>query len=154
MANEARVTSSLSIVKLDANNRVTLQYQSVPGAFTADVGGTKGPMPGSMNVSRNGTDVTLTEVGTPGLFEIKNHSDTYYVSVGVYNPQSLEFYPVLELLPTESFVGRLSRFLGQEYSSPGTGTGTGAEGSVRLRLKAEWNSGTAGVDVFVGVFDR
>jgi len=142
MANEATVTSSLQIRK------GSLEFASRPGAFKADVSGTKGPTPGAVGVTASGTDVSLAQLTTPGLCFIQNLSDTYWMEVGPYATSTSEFYPLLELGPGEFVVVRLSRFLGTEMGTvPGTGTsGVG----VTLRL-----TGVGGaVDVVVAAFER
>lgn len=153
MADEARIISSLQIQKRATDGTIILDYLSRPGAFTADVAGTKGPVPGAIKVSRNGTTVTFSELTTPGLCRLMNLDSTYMVEWGVWNPQNTEFYPVGEILPGESYVFRLSRNLREEYTSPGTGTGTGAAGSAEFRLKAEWAAGTGGVNVAIEAFE-
>lgn len=153
MANEARVQASLQVRKTDGS-LVLLDFQSRPSAFMADVTGTKGPTPGAVNVSRNGTTVSFSELTSPSLCFLHNQSASYFVEYGIWNPTQLEFYPLGELMPGEVAVIRLSRNLREEYSSPGTGTGTGALGSSEFRLKAEWAAGTTGVNVFVGAFER
>lgn len=155
MANEIRVHSSLTIQKRDATTgQLLLEYQSRPSAFTADMDGRKGPTPGAINVSRLGTTVTFSELSTPGLCRLMNLDSDYWVDWGTWNPESSEFYPIGRLLPGESFVFRLSPDLREQYSSPGSGTGTGAVGSSEFRLKADWDSGTTGVNVVVEAFER
>lgn len=142
MANEARVNSGLQITLGE------LQYRSNPTAFLADVSGSGGPTPGTITVTNAGTDVDLSEITTPGLCRIQNLSSDYEVEVGVWNADQSEFYPLLALLPGETFVMRLSASLNQEYES--TGTGTSAELNT-LRIKVLTGE-TA--KVLVEAFDR
>jgi hypothetical protein len=153
MANEARVTASLQIRKTSGG--ITLiDYRSNPTTFQVDVDGVMGPTPGAMNISRNGTTISFSQLVAPGLCVLRNIDPDYFVEYGIWNPASLEFYPLGEILPGETYVLRFSRNLREEYTSPGTGTGTGAEGSSEFRMKAQWASGAAGVDVSVEAFER
>jgi hypothetical protein len=127
MADEARITSGLSIRKGG------LEYQSRPSSFLADVTGTKGPVPGAFTASLDGTDVDLSELDQPGLCRMMNLDDTNYVQVGIWEPDTSLFYPLMELLPGETFPLRLARDLGQQFE--GTGTGTGITNAT-LRVKA------------------
>lgn len=140
MADEARVNCGLQIVK------DPLEYRSLPTTFTANVTGTKGPVPGALAVSTAGTDVDLSELTDPGLCRIMNLDSTNYMEVGIWD--GLEFIPFAEVLPGESYVLRLSRNLrvGPSY---GTGTGTTDTGNT-LRLKAD----TASVNALVEAFER
>lgn len=140
MADEATIRASLQI---DSGN---LSYSSKPTAFQADVAGSKGPVPGAITVSVDGTDVDLSELTTPGLCRIMNLDDTNYVTVGIYDTSATEFYPLLELLPGETFVFRLSRVVGLEVEAPGTGTYAGAT-SMRVRAN------TAPCNVLVEAFE-
>lgn len=127
MANEATVTSNLRIVAGNIN------YQSQPTSFRATVTGRKGPTPGAIAVSTAGTDVDLSELTTPGLCRIQNLDTTNYVQVGIWEPDTSKYYPIMELLAGESYVFRLSRDVGEQYA--GTGTGTDTPNNT-LRLKA------------------
>lgn len=115
MANEAQIYSNLAITSGE------LQYQSLPAYFNADVAGSKGPAPGAFLADTTGTKVDLSELTTPGLCRIVNLDPTNYVTVGLYDPDTTTFYPLMELLPGESYVFRFSRDVGLSY---GTGTGT------------------------------
>lgn len=147
MANEARVTSNLSILKLrSSDNKVLLQYNGQPSAFQADVSGTKGPTPGAITVALAGTDVDLSELTQPGLCRISNQDDTNFVEYGIREPGTNTFYPLGELLPGESYVLRLSRNIQEEYQGTGTGTSTATN---FLHFKAN----TAPVNVLVEAFE-
>ena len=129
MADEASIRSSMIIKK------GSLDYNSKPTYFTADVSSAVAPTPGGITVSTAGTDVVLTELTTPGLCRLMNLDTTNYVQVGLYDPETVKFYPLLELMPGESYIVRLSRDIQWEYGT-GAGTGTtGAETNI-LRLKA------------------
>lgn len=131
MADEARVTSSLYIRK--GTDPVQLEYQSRPSAFTADVAGTKGPVPGAIEVTLAGVDVDLSELTTPGLCRIANQDDANTFEYGVWDPEGNTFFPLGEVGPGESYVIKLSRLLQWEL---GTGIGTSGPETNRLRLKS------------------
>jgi len=140
MANEANITSGLNISKSN------LQYRSYPTSFKADVAGSKGPSPGSITVDQNGTDVDLSEIGTPGFCRVMNQDSTYTIIVGLWNGSTL--YPIIDLLPGEHYTVRLSEWFGEEF---GTGTGTATTGTGNtLRVKSV--SGNA--ETLVEVFDK
>ena len=142
MASEATINTSLQITK------GSLQYRSNPTAFRADVSGSGGPTPGTITATNAGTDVSLTQLTTPGLCRIQNLSTDYEVEVGVWNADQSEFYPLLALLPGETFVIRLSTSLNKEYEA--TGTGTSSELNT-LRIKVLTG---ATAQVLVEAFDR
>lgn len=141
MADEAIVRSSLQIKAGNVN------YQSQPTAFKADVTGRKGPVPGAIAVSTDGTDVDFGELTTPGLCRIQNLDPTNFVEYGIWEPATSTLYPLGELLPGETYILRLSRNLQEEYL--GTGTGTSAPTN-RLRFKAN----TAACNVVVEAFEK
>ncbi len=130
MANEITVRSGLVI------RSGNLRYNSPQQAFRADMSGTpKGPTPGALTVTTVGVDVDLSGLTVPGLVEITNLDETNYVEWGVYDPETLAFFPVGEILPGENYVLRLSRNFQEQYYGTGTGTSAGGETN-RLHLKA------------------
>jgi hypothetical protein len=131
MANEITVQSSLRI------NKGKLSYQSLPQSFQADMAATtpNGPSPSAISASLIGTDVSFAQLTTPGMCRIMNLDSTNYVEVGAYDAGAGEFYPLFEILPGQSYVFRLSRWLGKEMSGTLPGTGT-VGGGVSLRIKA------------------
>ncbi len=141
MANEARITSSLQIVK------APITYLSQPTAFTADVDGTKGPCIGAFTASVYGTIVDFSQLTTPGLYRVQNQDDANYVEWGLYDPDSDKFYPKEEVGPGETYVGKFSRNLLERYE--GTGTGTSSP-TMKIMFKAN----TANVEVLLEVFER
>ena len=112
MANEATVRSSLQI---KVGN---LTYQSQPTAFLADVSSANGPTPGVVAATTTGVNVSLSALTTPGLCRVMNLDSTNYVILGVYDGAS--FFPLMELLPGESYVFRLYRNFGDEFVGTGT----------------------------------
>ncbi len=89
-----------------------------------------------MSASQSGSLVSLSLLTTPGLCFVKNLDTTglLVLELGVYDPDTNEFYPMLEFYSGEGLPLRLSQFLGQEMgtSSPGTGsTGSGIQLMVR-----------------------
>jgi len=137
MSSEATISSSLTITV--GNYR----YQSLPGSFAADVSaaGAAGPTPGSVLASLTGTTVSLANITNKGgLCRIQNTDLTNFIEVGVYDTSLTEFIPILELLPGESFIMRLSRFIGQ-HAGAGTGT-TGSDVSLVIRVDPTQATGT------------
>lgn len=142
MADEARITSSLGIRKASGDG--SLQYQSLPQSFTADVTGNMGPTPGALTVPTTGVTVDLSELTYPGLCRVMNLEDadaTTYVVMGTHDGTS--FHPLMELLPGESYVFRLYRYLGAEFV--GTGTNTDAN---TLRLMSVGGVSNVVVEAF------
>jgi hypothetical protein len=140
MSGEIDVRVTLNISK---NN---LQYRSFPSNFVADISGTtgKGPTPGAMLVTVGGKDVDLSQLNTPAMCIFKNLEVTGtldYVTVGIFeNP---DFYPLMELLPGEIYIVRLSRNLGDEMH----GT-VGTTGGMTLRLKSHLGNCNVSVEAF------
>lgn len=116
MASEAVIRTGLTISKDN------LRYNALPAGFSADVATAKGPVPGAVSVATAGTVLDLGELTTPSLCRLMNLDTTNFVEVGIREPSSGFFYPLLELLPGESYVFRLSRNLLEEYTGAGTGT--------------------------------
>lgn len=141
MSSEANVRVSLTV------RSGNLQYQNSPTAFSADLVTPKGPTPGSVLVSTDGTDIDLSQLVEPGLAHIRNIDPTNYVEYGVWDPALQRLYVLGEILPGEGYVLRLSRNLGEQYE--GTGTGTTAPTS-SLRFKAN----RAPCVVLVEAFER
>lgn len=127
MAKEASVSASLRI------NKGNLQYQSQPQSFNCDVSGLKGPTPGAIDVPLGGVAVDLSALTTPGFYRILNLDSTNYVELGIRDPGADIFYPLHEVGPGETYVGKFSRNILEEYA--GTGTGTTAPGN-QVWLKA------------------
>ena len=141
MANEAKINVSLQIKKGN------ITYASQPSGFQADVDSDPvlGPTPGAFEVSTQGTDADLSRLTAPGgLCRIQNLDEDNYVTWGAYDPVSTVFQPLGELLPGESYILRLSRSLGDEY----TGTGTGSDVNGTLRFRADTDSCIVLVEAF------
>lgn len=151
MANEITVYSGLTINKRNsAGTAIVLQYQSQPVTFKADIDGSSGPYVGSVIVQRTYTIIDLSRVATPGMARIMNQDGEDFVEVGIWSPAAGDFFPMIELLKGESFVMRLSRFIGQGLM-PGTGTGTSDLNTNYLAAKA---TGDAPCRVLFEVFPR
>lgn len=140
MANEINVTWSLNI------NKTNLKEQQSE-SFQATMNTAGGPTPGQVLIDTDGTDITISQVTSPGWAWFKNLDATNYVQWGIWEDATTTFYPVGQLLAGESCIFRLSPYFGQEYS--GTGTGTSSPGAYTLRFKAD----TADVKVQVRVFE-
>lgn len=142
MANEITVRASLQIKKGN------LDFRSSPTLFQADMTGLDGPTPGTITcATAPGTDVDLSELSTPGMCWMMNLDSTNYVTVGIHDPESNLFYPVMELLPGEFSVFRLARNVEEEYA---TGTGTVGANTNRIRIIAN----SAACNVFVAAFEK
>lgn len=141
MANEATIRASINI------RMGNLDYRSNPTVFQADVADGSPPSPGRVIALVNpGTDVDLALLTAPGLMFIQNLDATNYITVGKYDPNTNDFHPMIELLPGEFYILRLSRALLQEFS----GTGTLGVSGPTLRIKAD----TASCEVRADVFER
>jgi len=105
MANEARVSSNLTLTKGN------LDYASRPSSFTADVATANptGPTPGSILVATAGTDIVLTQLTTPGYVVLKNYDDTNFVEYGIWDGGT--FHELGEVQAGEQYVLRFSRNL-------------------------------------------
>lgn len=146
MANEARVQTYLSIVKLSSTGVRIVDYRQPASSFIADVTGSKGPTPGALAISQTGTDILFSELTTPGFCKLTNQDGTNYVEVGIRDPL-VGFYPLMEIGPGESYVVKLTRNLGEQY----TGTGTGTTSPVNF-LHAVANG--ASLSLLVEAFER
>lgn len=146
MANEATVNNGFSISKASVN----LHYDAQPKSFRATVNGSKGPTPGSVVATYLGTNVDLSGLDSPGgLARLMNKGTTGFVTVGIWD--GFEFYPLLDMLPGETYTVRLSRFIGQTFGTGDVGTGTYDTTAYSLRVKSV---GVAESEVLVEAFDR
>ncbi len=141
MSNEIRIRTSLQVRNGETD------YQSRPTSFQADQSGTGGPSPGMVTATVDGVTVSFAELDDPAMCRIQNLDQANFVTYGVWDATLAKFFPLGELLPGESYVLRLSRYLGQELV--GTGTMDSADSS-GLRLKADY----ASCKVLVEAFDR
>lgn len=114
VADEASVRISLQI------RAGLLNFQSQPTSFQADVATGKGPCPGAFTATTSGTNVDLSQLTQPGLCRIMNLDPTNRVEVGIHD--GALFHPLMEILPGEFYLIRLSRNVGEEEDVPGTGT--------------------------------
>lgn len=123
-----------------------LTYQNQPTAFSPAVNGTNGPTPGATTISTNGTDVTFSQLDSlGGLCVLRNIDPTNYVTVGIRDKTSNEFYPLMDILPGETYPIRLSKDLGKEEA--GTGTFSGSNAVFHAK------SNTANVILTIDAFD-
>jgi hypothetical protein len=143
MAGKVTVRSSMDVV---FDTSVGLRdWTGQPTAFEDTMVGKKGPAPGAFSVSTAGTDVDLTQFNTPGWCRIRNLDPTNKVHVGVFDPETVKFYPIMVIPPLTWVDFKLSDELKQEY---GTGTGTTGAGTNRLRLQASAASCNVDVSIF------
>lgn len=129
MSNEAEIRTTLTIVKGN------LEYLNRPSTFSADIATANGPSPGvvSVGTGATGTQIVLSALSTPALTRIMNIDDTNFVEMGTWD--GVTFQPLLELLPGESYIIRLSRNV--------------QDSGDQLRAKAD----TAAVNLLVEAFD-
>jgi hypothetical protein len=128
MSNEIRVQGSLQV------NNGSLQYQSRPSSYSADMANEKGAAPGRVLATPAGVSVVFPSGVGPGGVAFVQNLGTSPVEYGLWDAALGRFLPLLEMLPGEFHVVRLSRELGREF---GTGTGTGVSvGTSSLRLRS------------------
>lgn len=115
--NEISVRTSLYI------KNGSLNYQNKPTSFQANMAGTAGPTPGAITVTSGGTKIDLSQLDTlGGMCRVMNLDATYNIEVGVYEISSGKFFPLMLLLPGETYVFRLSDRLSREFIDTGTGS--------------------------------
>jgi hypothetical protein len=145
MSNEIQVRSSLRVKN---GNR---DYRSNPTSFQRNqvASSPAGETPGEVTITTSGTDISLSHLTEAGACWFHNVDTVNFVTLGIYDPDTLVFYPFLEVGPGECYPVILSRRIGYQY--PGAGTATSGGGSSpRLRGKAD----TASCKVVVHAFDR
>jgi hypothetical protein len=141
MANEIAVSARLTIAS------GTLNYNSAPTTYQADMAGLKGPAPGAISVPLGfGVDVDFSQFTNYGLApgwgtaqNLSTDTGNNYVDIGIYEPATGIFYPLLELLPGQILPLQLSRNLFEEFIGTITGTGTTATNNT-LRVRAHGSS--------------
>lgn len=144
MANEAVVTVGLRIN--NPSESAPLKFNDIgPPSFSADVTGSFGPTPGSISVATTGTNIDLTQLGTPGFCVFYNQGTAFNVEIGIYDTESQQFYPFMLIKPGEKYQFRLSANVESQFG-PGTGSGT-----TTTRLRARGLGGTG--KLFVGAFE-
>lgn len=124
MADEATVRSSVSISSMN--------YSPRQQSFNEDVTSPKGPTPGYLVALADGVDVDFSKLTSPGLCYLRNYSDSDFIEWGLYDPSTLMFHPLGEVGPGKAYPIILSRNLGKEYPSTGTGV-TGTNTTFRIR---------------------
>lgn len=93
-----------------------------------------GPSPGCIDVPREGKIVDLSALAVPGPCFIQNLDSTYAVEYGIYDPETLRFYPLGEVLQEDVQVLRLSRNIQEEYyGSSSSTTGGGQSNKFYIR---------------------
>jgi hypothetical protein len=138
MSNEISFNSTLSIRKMDADGSTTLIQRTYGDSFVDDMTGSKGPTPGAITVpvkGSGGIQITFAQLTRPGYCYIKHlgRDDGSavqagdYIDIGIYDPATHKFYPILEWRPKMGYPLCLSRNLQEIYLGPGTGTAAGAE---------------------------
>ena len=139
MANEIQVSLSINATKGNG------QYQNLPKTFVVDMEGTFfGPSPGALQVSISGTDINLSQFGTPGICFINNMDETYAVRGGIYDVTNDTFYPLFRVSPGGIAYFEMDRSATEE--STGTGTLSGGYNST-FQLRAEGGSPNVKVEI-------
>lgn len=139
MANELVITAGLTA------NKGNLHYASQNNGFQADMSGTKGPSPGAISVSIEGTDVEFSQLTDPGWCRMINLDSTNYVEFGIWDPENSKFFPIGILRPGKVALFEISPNLQEEFN---TGTGTTGANTNRLRLRANGAPCNVIVDAF------
>lgn len=127
MAGEVSIRAGLDIKKDN------LQFNSRPNNYKLDMTGKKGPSPGAVNVTPEGTVIDFSELDVPGVVQMQNLDDSNIVHVGIWDPETLKFYALFQLRPGAVQVGEFSSLLQEEF---GTGTGTTGGNTNRLMLRS------------------
>jgi hypothetical protein len=149
MSNEASIQVGLRISKNDANGVLT--YASIgPNGFTANVTGTKGPVPGAITASIYGTDVDFSQLTVPSWCEVYCMGPRYGFDLGIFDPNPGRFYPMMTLYPGEKTVFRISDLLGEYPGGSGSGTGTIDSDAVRIRARGRGGAALA----YIGAFEK
>ncbi len=115
------VQASLNIVGTAVN------YRSLPPSFVGNTVSEAGPAPGSFLVPHGGAAVDFSKLATPGYCRIMNQDSTNFITVGMRDAITNRFYPMLEILPLETYPLRWSRDMLGEFSGTGTHPVTGPE---------------------------
>ena len=139
MSNEATVRTGIQIIVGG------LIYRPPTASFNVDVSAARGPTPGLVVVPILGIDVDLSGLTTPGLCRISNYDTTNFITYGIGDAVTNEFYPLGEVGPEESYILKLSRNLGSDLDSLTTGTGSGTK---TLRLVADTAVCNCSVEAF------
>ena len=111
--------------------------------------GKSGPSPGSIIVTQYGVDVAFPGLISPGWILLENLENSGWVEVGIKEPDTNYFYPMIELLPGKPCIFRLSRNLFREYQSTGTGTSVGSANTLHMKARD-----IATASVVVSAYDR
>lgn len=143
MASEVTVTLQLAISNVQ--NGGSFNHRSSPTQFTGDLGSVRGPYPGLVVATLDGTDVSFTPLVRAGYIWMHNLDPDNYVEFGVHDGSL--FHPLGEIDPGTFCLFKLSRNLGEEHTEPGTGTGPRVN---TFMIRAD----TAPCDVQVFAFDR
>lgn len=132
MAGKVSVRSSFDIILDTSSGR--RDYGMLPTAFEDTLNNPLGPTPGALTVPVLGIDVNLSALSKPAWCRIRNLDPTNKIHVGPRDPQTLRFYPMIEVRPQQWVDVCLSAHLFSEY---GTGTGTPAPDTNTLHIRAD-----------------
>lgn len=159
MSQEINVNCSLNIRKQDANS-LALIAKAYQAGFRDDMSGQRGPTPGVLTANvqgTGGTQVSFAQLTAPkwcwvshlGRTDGSLSQDGDYVEIGMYDPATHKYMPMLELEAGMQIPLPLSRNLQETYVGPGTGTAAGGE-NARLLLLAH----PVAQNVSVEAYDR
>lgn len=151
MANEITVQFVAQLRKSEGSNELLGRpYQA---SFQIDMTGKKGPTPGALSVPAGGVAVSLAQLTTPGFCWVEHQGrlsgtadDGDTLMVGIRDPGTNVFYPMLELQPGWRWPLYLSRNILEEFA--GTGTGTTAPGNELYLKPGSGNTLVASVEAF------
>lgn len=141
MADEIELNLNINI------NKGKLSFRQYPSNFkmTMTASG-DGPYVGTLLIDTVGVDIDLSQLTDPGLCIIENQDATNYVDIGIYDPETVRFYPIKKILPGTFWPIYLSDAFGYEWIGTSTGTDTGPTN--RLRGKANGASCKVSFKVF------
>jgi hypothetical protein len=160
MAGEVNVSGNLTINKRDSSTTQTqpLISKTYQGNLRADMAGAKGPTPGAINVpvmGSGGVQVDFSALTTPGWCWVEHQGradgsaseDGDHVMMGMYDPVTDKFWPMLEWVPGLRLPLLLSRHIQQTFLGPGTGSAGFGE-AARMMLIAYPVAQTMSVEAF------
>lgn len=82
-------------------------------------------------MSPSGTDVDVSLLSSPGWCRVYNADDTQWVQLGIYEPDTDTFYPLMRFGPGQGTVIPLDPYVGQEVT--GSTVQPGYNSTIRLR---------------------
>jgi hypothetical protein len=145
MSNE--VTTRVGLTVRKSSGAIALVDYNRSASYQSDMAGAKGPTVGALTITTAGEAISLAEVTDPGWCWLHNQSALYRISIGIREPDTDSYYPMLDLLPGMRLPVYLSTDLTEQYEGSGTGTGV-----ANNQLWAKAHGGSA--DLLVELFER